>query len=640
MRHTIGFLLLIALVMPSQADAAEKAVRPAGLDAEQWAIVQRGMGAMDDAALRSLVWLDANWVMEFRPTRLREMGLWRPLLESLPQSVKAPYEQVTAAMGADPFSRLDSVILAARGARGWGDDEEMVFDGLQFLARGHGGLLTDVARLLAGANAGSGEGKAEDDTPIEMVLAESLSAEAISVLSRPSPTANGDRVLATTARAVVTSEAAGPGARYLSITGPNGVAATWAKAKTDAEALQIAFKLLRRVETARAGAANAPRVEENVLATMKVTQFPTAVGPLDLDLELRLGLQVEVDVRIGLAFEPAPGTGEELRASLLSPADAAALTAEWGAGAWLPLVEELFKRTHVTVSGQSVQFTSRVPTTLLAKVLGGAVFASIDGAAQLGGGVDTAGLLASAVEPPKTIQPFQSQAGAGAETATVYFRESTNPRSQALANVLRTEGSMARLAAALHETLRWPSPVPLEFADCGKANAFYSPKSGSIVFCYELLDDLLAKLAGTIKREYLASALVGAALFIAIHEFGHAMVHKLDLPVTGKQEDAVDQLATLVLLQSGDVGVGYAIAAKLWFDASASAAGPPAYWDVHSTDAQRGFSTMCLIYGSDPTKHARISGSDALPEERAVRCPNEYAQVSRAWSKLLEPHER
>lgn len=38
------------------------------------------------------------------------------------------------------------------------------------------------------------------------------------------------------------------------------------------------------------------------------------------------------------------------------------------------------------------------------------------------------------------------------------------------------------------------------------------------------------------------------------HEVGHALVDVLELPITGKEEDAVDQLSTYVLVEDADGG--------------------------------------------------------------------------------------
>ena len=46
--------------------------------------------------------------------------------------------------------------------------------------------------------------------------------------------------------------------------------------------------------------------------------------------------------------------------------------------------------------------------------------------------------------------------------------------------------------------------------------------------------------------------MVGNALFFLFHETGHMLVSEFELPVLGKEEDAVDTLSSLLLLEAED----------------------------------------------------------------------------------------
>jgi hypothetical protein len=50
------------------------------------------------------------------------------------------------------------------------------------------------------------------------------------------------------------------------------------------------------------------------------------------------------------------------------------------------------------------------------------------------------------------------------------------------------------------------------------------------------------------------------------------------------------------------------------------------------------YNIVCLIFGSDPKKYGDFVNSGTLPMERAMRCPDEYAKIKKAWEKLLQPH--
>ena len=60
--------------------------------------------------------------------------------------------------------------------------------------------------------------------------------------------------------------------------------------------------------------------------------------------------------------------------------------------------------------------------------------------------------------------------------------------------------------------------------------------------------------------------------------------------------------------------------------------------DEHGTPAQRFFNLLCMAYGADPKLFADIVEKQFLPEDRAVGCAREYAQVAYAFETLIGPH--
>jgi hypothetical protein len=164
-----------------------------------------------------------------------------------------------------------------------------------------------------------------------------------------------------------------------------------------------------------------------------------------------------------------------------------------------------------------------------------------------------------------------------------------------------------------------------------------------IIMCYELIPDYLELFArDTEDPKEIGEQVVSAMYFTFFHEVGHALVDNLALPVVGREEDAVDQLATLLLLQMGDQGVGAAFAAANAFAAEQLAANEdddgPELWDEHSMSGQRMYDMLCMIYGSNPEAFAELVGDDGVPETRADQCPGSYEQTVRAWQALLQPH--
>lgn len=216
-----------------------------------------------------------------------------------------------------------------------------------------------------------------------------------------------------------------------------------------------------------------------------------------------------------------------------------------------------------------------------------------------------------------------------------------NAKYQEMASALHEAKLLEEFAATLNESLTLPVPVGVRFAECGEANAFYDPSEQQISMCFELLEDYYQTMADQYEtQDELDNAVMGAFVLVLFHELGHALVHVLDLPITGREEDAVDQLAAWAMIDD-DSGDDAVLSAALSYYVSAEQSGneidDSTFADEHSLDKQRFFNLVCWVYGSNPEKHEGLVGDDFLPEARAERCPGEYQQIDKSWSRLLEP---
>jgi hypothetical protein len=233
-----------------------------------------------------------------------------------------------------------------------------------------------------------------------------------------------------------------------------------------------------------------------------------------------------------------------------------------------------------------------------------------------------------------------SASRAGAEgKVRVEHVQTANREHRQMALDLKDLGLYESVAEAINEELRLPRDIVVFFDSCGEANAFYDSESKSIIMCYELLELAAATFEELdLDDEEHAGAVLGVAGFFFLHEMGHALVDVLDIPVTGREEDAVDDLAGLILLQGEAEDAAFA--AMLQFANFSDEVEELAFWDEHSLDEQRFYSVACLIYGSNPESNEFLVGDDMLPPERAERCPEEYERKDRAWTALLAPHSR
>ena len=190
------------------------------------------------------------------------------------------------------------------------------------------------------------------------------------------------------------------------------------------------------------------------------------------------------------------------------------------------------------------------------------------------------------------------------------------------------------IATWMNDWVRLPRDVTLTFAECGESNAYYHPENRTVVVCFEMVDELDHIFAGDRDRD---QSVNDALLFTTMHEVGHALVNVLDLPITGREEDAVDQLASLILVDGAEDGDEAAINGVRGLPDDGQM-DDMAFADEHALNGQRFYNVLCLVYGQDPDAYASWTRDGTLPEERAERCPAEYEQTRAAWQKLLAPY--
>jgi hypothetical protein len=200
-----------------------------------------------------------------------------------------------------------------------------------------------------------------------------------------------------------------------------------------------------------------------------------------------------------------------------------------------------------------------------------------------------------------------------------------------------------KIANTLNSTIKMPNVVDIQMVDCGTVNAFYDPNSSRIIMCYELLEYYVDMFKPVSKsNDELGNAVIGATFFAFFHELGHGLIHQLELPATGQEEDAVDELSTLILMEGGDDGVAAAMAGAKWFameqEKEDKTGQKMPLFDEHGLNGKRFYNVACLVYGSDPTKYQAMVTNNYLPEPRAVRCSEEFKRKSRAWENLLKSH--
>lgn len=250
---------------------------------------------------------------------------------------------------------------------------------------------------------------------------------------------------------------------------------------------------------------------------------------------------------------------------------------------------------------------------------------------------------------PSTTGTPSAASSPGTGMLKIEIRAATTPELKIAEALARSSKTIEIAVSEMNKAVKLPRDILVVFDACGESNAFYSADDLQILICYELIAearDLFLSDPDT-KSEAGVYAME-SALFMFLHELGHALVDQLKIPITGKEEDAVDDLAAILMLEKPEGGEAVLSAMEhFWLEADeelASAMDELEFWDEHSLSIQRVYSMACLLYGSDPDGYEDLLVGDddegLLPSERAELCPDEYALKKRSWSVLLKDHMR
>ena len=229
-----------------------------------------------------------------------------------------------------------------------------------------------------------------------------------------------------------------------------------------------------------------------------------------------------------------------------------------------------------------------------------------------------------------------------------YVTYKPNPNSEyvySAAEYLQETRLLEDNAEWLNENYKLPYDMEIRGTECdGVANAYYvfSPEK-RIEMCYEFVDSVQDIGYELYDEQYAEEFTYNVLDAVLLHEIGHALVDIYDLPITGLEEDAVDQFSALIQSRTyDDYDPYYETGQNMVRDSMG-------YWDyqsvqnvqdnfagVHSLDIQRFYNIACYAYGADPEYNSDLAGGKYLPEHRAKGCQSEYEKMSSSWDRLLE----
>ncbi|GLR73582.1 hypothetical protein BTO23_17820 [Aliivibrio sifiae] len=173
----------------------------------------------------------------------------------------------------------------------------------------------------------------------------------------------------------------------------------------------------------------------------------------------------------------------------------------------------------------------------------------------------------------------------------------------------------------------------------------YNPINNTINIPYSFFQRSASYFVGSKHQEMLniepQQGALDSLLHTLLHEAGHAFIAEQKLVILGKEEDAVDDFATLLLLEYIEGGDNIAINAAKMF--SFESEHKSNYYDFgefigeHSFDLQRYFSILCLVYGNQEIKHNNLLNEieDEYLFDIKEYCKFRYEKTETNWNKYL-----
>jgi hypothetical protein len=222
---------------------------------------------------------------------------------------------------------------------------------------------------------------------------------------------------------------------------------------------------------------------------------------------------------------------------------------------------------------------------------------------------------------------------------TVVLEPADNHAAKEVRKRLKTSATLQTAVEFLNKTLITPTDVQLTFGHYQKI--WY--ENHKIEIPYQFIANIRGGYENTRIPHRLSTVdeFTGNTLFhVIFHEMAHALIEQYDLPIVGKEEDAADGLADVLLIRFFEQGDDIVISAADLFYMNSVHQGrlkKEDHWAEHGTQLQRYYTRACHAYGSNPSKHISLKRRVEFSDERAERCIMQYRELERSWLRLLSP---
>lgn len=228
--------------------------------------------------------------------------------------------------------------------------------------------------------------------------------------------------------------------------------------------------------------------------------------------------------------------------------------------------------------------------------------------------------------------------------ARVIYGPPSGKQETAIQQEVKASGAAEDVASFINDQFSLSVPLSLVFGR--EDGPLYDPQTQEIVVPYAFLQEVKERFVDAGYPETgvsVSEATMDVLMHTLFHELAHALIFTCELPVVGKEEDAADGLASVLLIEFYEHGAEMALSAADLFDLESEDIETFAdedFQDDHSLDIQRFYTTLCHVYGSDPETYADLKTDAGFSEDRAQGCIEEYERLAKSWFALLEPHRK
>lgn len=204
-----------------------------------------------------------------------------------------------------------------------------------------------------------------------------------------------------------------------------------------------------------------------------------------------------------------------------------------------------------------------------------------------------------------------------------------------------------KLIKQLNKKLPMTDAVILRFVDSADEGPFYDSEISEIhipyqfwTYAYAMWDADFKRAKEPSSQKVLTRLSDDVLAHTILHEAAHAYIDKLSLPITGREENAADEFAALMLMELlPDDGPDMAISAADFFQIEGLEVTEIYDEDVfsaHALDDQRFYNLVCLIAGVSGNEDAYqiLDGLEIEPDQIA-QCTEDAHKRQKAWGSII-----